>query len=331
VLEDSMASIRKRGPYQWEVRIRKRGYPVQSKTFESKVDANAWAATVESEMARGVFRSHQVAERTPLQELLDRYGREISPSKKGAVQEKSKINIISNFPISQFVVANIGGKELAEYRDARLNQVSNKTVRDELVLLGHLFKVAMQDWGMVLPHGNPIDSVRKPKIGNNQRDRRLNPEEETKLLKGCREYGGELWTIVVLAIETGMRRGEIVSLMWEDIKFPIVHLHETKNGDNRDVPLSSLAIHILEKLPRNINGRVFNMKGDSVTQAFGRICSRQGIENLRFHDLRHEATSRFFEKGLNPMQVSAITGHKTLQMLKRYTHLKAEDLAKALG
>ena len=326
-----MASIRKRGPYQWEVRIRKKGYPVQSNTFETKVDAEAWAATIESEMVRGVFRSTAEAERTTLEELLVRYEKEVTPLKKGSMQEVSKLNVIKRFKISKFAVAKIGGKELAEFRDSRLEKVSAKTVRNDLVLIGHVFKVAMQDWGMVLPHGNPIDAVRKPKIGNNKRDRRLEGNEQELLLEGCRAYGGEIESIVLLALETGMRRGEIASLTWSNINKDFIHLPDTKNDESRDVPLSIRAKKILNDLPRHIDGQVFTMRPDSITRAFDRICKRLDIEGLRFHDLRHEATSRFFELGLNPMQVSAITGHKTIQMLSRYTHLRAEDLAKMLG
>jgi len=288
---------------------------------------------MESKMARGVFRSYHEAERTTLETLLQRYAHEITPAKKGALQERSKIKMICRYPLAQYSVANIGGRELAEYRDTRLQEVGTKTVRDDLVLLGHLFKVAMQDWGIVLPRGNPIDSVRKPKIGNNSRDRRLNTDEESRLFSACKEYSEPLPGIVIIALETGMRRGEIASLLWRhaDLGRRVIHIPETKNGEPRDVPLSSHAAGVLRTLPRNINGRVFDMRADSITQAFSRACKRAGIEGLCFHDLRHEATSRLFEKGLNPMQVAAITGHKTLQMLSRYTHLRAEDLAKMLG
>jgi integrase len=325
-----MASIRKRGPYQWEVRIRKKGYPVQSNTFETKMDAEAWASTIESEMVRGIFRSTAEAERTTLEELLVRYEKEVSPLKKGYIQELSKIQVIKRADISKYSVAKIGGKELAEFRDARLEKVSPKTVRDDLVLLGHVFKVAMQDWGMVFPHGNPIDAVRKPKIGNNKRDRRLTGDEQNLLFEACASYGGELLPIVILAIETGMRRGEIAGLRWEFVKGRVISIPETKNGESRNVPLSTVALHTLSRLPRRIDGKIFGMRADSITKAFSRACKKAEITDLRFHDLRHEATSRFFELGLNSMQVSAITGHKTLQMLQRYTHLKAEDLAQML-
>jgi len=129
-----------------------------------------------------------------------------------------------------------------------------------------------------------------------------------------------------------MRRSEIAGMTWEmvDLKKRTVTLLVTKNGEKRIVPLSSEAVRILSELPRRIDGKVWELKSESITQAFRKILKKNEISDLNFHDLRHEATSRFFEKGLNPMEVSAITGHKTLQMLKRYTHLKAEDLAEKL-
>lgn len=122
-------------------------------------------------------------------------------------------------------------------------------------------------------------------------------------------------------------------LQWSDIdlKKHTAHLPKTKNGDARTVPLSSRAIQVLQELPRLLDGRAFGTTYEGIHQGFVRAWKRAGIEDLRFHDLRHEATSRFFEKGLREMQVAAIIGHKTLQMLKRYNHLKAEDLAKLLG
>ena len=110
------------------------------------------------------------------------------------------------------------------------------------------------------------------------------------------------------------------------------HIPHTKTGVPRTVPLSTKAVETLSAIPRRIEGRVWQLNAShNVTQAFNRVCKRAGLEDLRFHDLRHEATSRLFEKGLNPMQAASITGHKTLAMLKRYTHLKAEDLAVMLG
>jgi integrase len=153
----------------------------------------------------------------------------------------------------------------------------------------------------------------------------------------CEQSGAPLLRhIVVFAIETGMRLGELLALRWDDIDLngKVATLHDTKNGESRRVPLSQRAGVALASIPRHISDtRVFWRwsRRDSFENAWRRAAGKAGLGNLRFHDLRHEATSRFFERGLNMMEVSAITGHKTLQMLKRYTHLRAEDLAARLA
>ncbi len=165
---------------------------------------------------------------------------------------------------------------------------------------------------------------------NDKKDRRLVGDEEKRLLTAAGVYGdaGEIAFIITWAIETAMRRGKITGMRWEhlDRKDRVLLIPETKNGTPRQVPLSTVALSILDALPRRIDGRVFAIHAASISRAFAETCKAAGIEGLTFHDLRHEATSRLFEKGLNPMEVAAITGHKTLQMLKRYTHLKAKDL-----
>lgn len=198
----------------------------------------------------------------------------------------------------------------------------------ELNYLYQLFDTAVKDWGIPLA-SNPAQLIRRPSIARG-RSRRLNDGELANLLHALRDTN-EMETIVLLAIETGMRRSELLSMKWENIDYQnqYVHLPDTKNGDARSVPLSKKALQLLNLQPKTVD-TVFSTKPDSVSQAFQRACQRVGILDLRFHDLRHEATSRFFEKGLNTMEVSTITGHKTLTMLKRYTHLKAADLAKKL-
>lgn len=342
-----MASIYKRGPYQWQALIRRKGFETQARVFNTKAEAEAWAAIIESEMGRGVFVSQKEAENTTLSKALDRYEREVTVKKKGH-QEKNLIKRWKAHPLAKRFLATIQGKDIAEYRDVRLNEVSPNTVRLDLALLSHLFTIAVKEWGM---SGlvNPVMQTRKPKLPQG-RDRRLLPGEEEKILSACEDYGGDLPHLVLFALETGMRRGELASMTWDNVnlKKRTVILPETKNGEKRIVPLSTEAIRILSSLSRRINGEVWGMEPDSITQAFIRAvsraraahekeCAEKGtkpapsfLTELNFHDLRHEATSRFFEKGFNPMEVSAITGHKTLQMLKRYTHLKAEDLAKRM-
>ena len=164
------------------------------------------------------------------------------------------------------------------------------------------------------------------------RDRRLLSGELQKLMEALEETH-EIKIVVQLALETGMRRAELLSIEWRniDLENRFLILPDTKNGESRAVPLSTKALNLIQAVARTSTGSVFVSKPNSVTQGFVRACKRAGLEDLRFHDLRHEATSRFFELGLNTMEVSAITGHKTLSMLKRYTHLKAKDLALKLG
>ncbi len=161
---------------------------------------------------------------------------------------------------------------------------------------------------------NPAELAHKPHLPQG-RDRRLIGDEKARLLVAAEAYGGE-----------------IAAMRWEhvDRKARVLLIPGTKNGTPRRVPLSKVAQAVLDRLPRRPDGRVWGMRPDSMPQAFERVCKTAGVENMTFHDLRHEAISRLFEKGLNAIQAAAITGHKTQQMLKRYTHLRAEDLAPLL-
>ena len=345
-----MATIRERGPYQWQAQILRKGQSPQYKTFNNKADAEKWARQVEAEMDRGGFISRKEAENTTLSEALDRYENEVGVKKKGYWQEKYKIDFWRKSLFGKRYLVALRPADLASWRDQYLKEHSPSTVNRLLIVLSHVFTIAVKEWGMggLL---NPVQQIRRPQNAK-ARDRRFLPGEEKAVLNSCLAYGGNLHPIVRLAIETGMRRSELAGMSWNlvDLKKRTVTLPETKNGEKRIVPLSSEAVRILERIPRRIDGLVweFESRGMGITQAFRRAVARARaayekeseekgtnpdpafLVDLTFHDLRHEATSRFFEKGLNPMQVSAITGHKTLQMLKRYTHLKAEDLAELL-
>ncbi|MHB8354860.1 MAG: site-specific integrase [Burkholderiales bacterium] len=333
-----MASLRARpgpsGRRVWQVRIKKRGYPEMARTFDLKIEAHVWAKQIESEMNRGVFMSRAEAESTSLAELLDRYQREITTQKRGAAMERSHLRMIGQDPVAHGFISGITGKELTAYKNRRLKVVSASTVNRELNILSHVFTVAAQEWHIHLPWGNPVRLLSRPRV-DDKRDRRLVGDEEKRLLTSAEAYGaaGEIGLIITWAIETAMRRGEIAAMRWEhlDRKARVLLIPETKTGTPRRVPLSTAALAVLDGLPRRLDGRVFGVHTGSISRAFAEVCKAAGVDGLTFHDLRHEATSRLFEKGLNPMQVAAITGHKTLQMLKRYTHLRAEDLVGMLG
>jgi len=325
-----MASINKRGEGQWQAKVRKKGYKTISKTLPTKAKAEQWSHMVESEMDRGIFMSTTEAETMLLSELLDQYEKEVAPTKKSENEIKYKLKLLKQ-SLGHLTLAAITLGVIKEFRDYRLETVKNDTSRKELLLLSSVLKIAQKEWDIYLPRGNPVDSIAMPTKGK-ARDRRLEPGEEEKLLKYAEEYDGHIKVIIQLAIETGARRSEIGELRWENIKLSnrTATFLDTKNGDDRIIPLSTKAIEILKSFPRQITDDVFSIRSDSITQAFGRVCKLAEIEGLRFHDLRHEATSHFFEMGLSIMEVSSITGHKDLTMLKRYTHLKAEDLARKL-
>ena len=329
--------VQRKGPggrKVWQALVRKTGYPQQTRTFDSKAEAQTWAGGVENEMGHGVFVSRAEAESTTLGEALGRYRREVTPAKKGASIERFRLDRWDTHRYAQRSMASLRCKDVADYIEERRQEgAAPATIHKEINLLSHLFNTARTAWGME-SLTNPVDLVKgqRPKVPQG-RDRRLVDDEHPRLLTAALTYGGEIGPLITWAIETAMRRGEIAAMRWEhlDRKSKVLLIPETKNGAPRRVPLSTAALGVLDGLPRRIDGRVWGMRPDSISQAFERVCKAAGIEGLTFHDLRHEATSRLFEKGLNPMEVAAITGHKTLQMLKRYTHLRAEDLVGRLG
>jgi integrase len=332
----------------YQVKIRKTGFPPVSKQFDKKADAERFAIDTLKAMIDGTWVDRREVDATMLSEALDRYEREVTPSKKGASREKSVMARLRRHKISKKAVSRVRSSDVAGYRDGRLAEgLAGNTVRLELALLSHLFTIGIKEWDW--PLTNPVRSIRMPKVANG-RDRRLDPRpnedgktEENRLITACRaSKSRHLRPIVQLAIETGMRQGEILSLQWENIDLDkrVAHLADTKNGEPRDVPLSPAALRVLRDLlpgggeARPLHkptGLLFPIGQMSVVHSFSRACSVAGIAGLRFHDLRHEATSRLFERGFGIQQVAAITGHKTLQMLKRYTHLRATDLAEQLA
>ena len=324
-----MATIRKRGD-SYHVQIRKKGYPTVTKSFLLLADAQKWARSVERDIDKGVFQDTATAENSTLGDILDSYAKKILPSKKSRKTVLSQIRVIKPL-LGNYSLSKLSPALLSQFRDQRLESADAQTVRKDLSLLHRVVVTAVKDWGISLPLGNPVALVRLPSQPNG-RDRRLETGEEEKLLKALKDTP-TVRTIVELALETAMRRGEIAAVRWEhvNLKARTLLIPDTKTGTPRTVPLSTKAIALLSNLPRNIKGVVFDVAPDSITQAFDRACTRAELEGLRFHDLRHEATSRLFEKGLNPMEVATITGHKDLRMLRRYTHLRAEDLARKLG
>ena len=342
-----MATIVKTPAGTWKAVIRKTGWPTQAKTFRVKRDAVDWARRIEDEIVRGVFIQRSTSERTSLSHALNRYLNEVSITKKPSTQRNEKIKAVNlNEKIGKYALAMITPEVVATYRDGRLEEGrSNNTVRLELALLSHLFTIAIKEWGMGLTY-NPVANIRKPTPGKG-RERRLVGDEEERLLNACDEHENPMlgW-MVRLALYTAMRLGEIRNLTRSQVnlKRNVITLFDTKNNETRSIPLSQKAKKVLQevltKTARPIDsdlifyghrGRDGKLRPYVINKLWIQALDRAGITNLRFHDLRHEATSRFVEAGLSDQQVASITGHKSMQMLKRYTHLRSEDLVNRIS
>jgi integrase len=329
-----MATIRKLRS-KWQAQVRRRGVAPRAKSFDKRADAERWARELEAEADRsGWVADTRLAEKTTLRELLTRYCSEVTPGKRGAVSEKSRINSIMRNAMSHRTLAKLTSADVATYRDDRLKCVAPATVVRELNTVSHAIEIATREWGLWIPR-NPVKLVRRPQVPRG-RSRRLKAGEEARLFTACDRGRTPLMKpLIILAIETAMRRGELLDLRWQhvDLARCVAHLPLTKNGDSRDVPLSRRAVTTLQVLKdsgtRDPN-LVFPVTANSVRLAFEHLRVRAEMSDFHFHDLRHEGVSRLFEKGLNIAEVSAISGHKELRMLMRYTHLRAEDLVSRL-
>lgn len=360
-----MAQITKRGDLQWRARVRIKGFPEQSRTFTYREDAEKWARALERELETSGFVDRREAERTTLRQVLERYKLEVTPAKKSAAIEEVKIDVILKDPtLPGLKMAAVTSKEIAAWRDRRLKEVTGGTVNREIDVLSTVFNHAKREWGINVE--NPIPYVRRPEKAK-ARDRRLSADEERYLFaaleEGERRPDGTLGTgarnpwfgpLVKLAIETAMRRGELLALRWEhvDLTLQTAHLPDTKNGDPRTVPLSTAAVALLKALQdKREEGaeRVFPITAAALQKGFWRAterakalyaddCAAAGkkpakdfLVDVHFHDTRHEAASRLADKLSNVLELSAVTGHRDLRMLKRYYHPRAEEIAKKLG
>lgn len=326
--------------------VRMRGWPTTSKTFRLKRDAVDWARRTEDEIVRGVYISRSGSERITLQEALQRYLAEVTPTKKPTTQrsENTTAQHLINY-LGKYSMAALSSELVASYRDNRLAAgKSNNTVRIELAMLSNLFTVAIQEWGLGLTH-NPVATIRKPSPGQG-RDRRLTDDEEMRLLGAVEAHSNPMLAWVFkAAIETGMRQSEILGLRLNqvDLQSRVVRLTDTKNSSARTVPLNAAATETFKNAlenplrPKGTDLIFFGEPGKDGKRRpyqFAKIWSEIkhaiGISDLHFHDLRHEAVSRLVENGLSDQEVASISGHKSMQMLRRYTHLRAEDLVSKL-
>ncbi len=327
-----MATLRNRSG-KWQARVVRKGHIPVAKTFQSKQDAERWARQVESDMDKGNFSSPVLAERTTFKEVVERYIKEVTPTMRSLIEDTFRLKKLSKHPLCKLSMAALTPTRIAEYRDERLKTVTSGTVIRELSYLSSIINHSRREWGMNII--NPVQLVKKP-ASPPGRCRVLNDAELVRLLESVKPTGRRsVWMlpIVEFTLATAMRRGELLRLRWPDIDFEkqTAHLSITKNGDSRTVPLSKTAIQILHSLPRSIDGRVFPVNAPALAAAFIKAAKRADITDFHFHDLRHMAITRLAEKLPNLIELSAVSGHKSLAMLKRYYHPNIEQLAQKLG
>lgn len=360
-----MATIREKGPYQWAVQIRRKGWPNQSATFRTKKDAQAWARKIEGEMDRGQFVDQSAAKGTTLGDLICHYLKDVTDHRPGEASRTAERSRLERFlreekDLCAYAVSNLTPEHFEAYRDRRLAQpvsrgrkpprnpkaVSPGTVKRELTLLKRVIDYRKRRLGLLV---NPVNTedVRRPAV-HDERDVRLSPEQIAGLFKACDQARSNwLRPLVELGFETGARRGSLLRLTWSDIDLEghTAVLRGVKNSRNPDVVLdhpiglSPRAIELLKAWRAVADAeesggeseRVFPITPNALRLAFNRAREKAGVPHFRFHDTRHERTSSLFEAGWSMIQVMAQTGHKDPKSVKRYANLTTSHLADELA
>lgn len=355
-----MATIRKTIHGTWHVQIRRKGYPPQSSTFDKKSEAEAWARDVEGDMDKGEFKDRRNAQNTTLFEVLKRYLERDVPKLKSADSAEFRIEAFKAHKIAKYSMTALTPTVIQTWIEERIKDgVSGSTVNRELSVLRSAIKKGILSYELNID--NPVHAVHRPKEAP-PRERRLFDGEEGRIVAALEvidrgekgQFAGpqNTWMkpVVIFAIETAMRRGEILSLTWPhvNLKKRTAHLVDTKNGTSRTIPLTQRAVKLLEELPRSIDGKVFPITENALKLSFRRSIERarrryedeckteevapdpRYLIDLHFHDLRHEGASRL-AKIFMPHELAKICGWKDLKMVMRYYQAKTEDLLEKLS
>jgi integrase len=328
-----MASIRNRNG-KWQARITRKGQLPIAKSFLSKQDAERWARQVETEIDKGSYTNLVLADKSLFKDVIERYIQEVTLTTRSMREDTFRLRALARHAIGKLKMTALTPIKVAEYRDKRLQVVSAGTVIRELSYFSSIINHARREWGMNMV--NPIPLVKKPPSPQG-RSRILSTDELSRLFEALkpRVKNSNIWLLPLtkFALETAMRRGELLGLRWEhiDILKRTAYIPLTKNGSSRTVPLSHAAIEILTTIPCNLKGQVFPLNQTTLSAAINRARIKAKLEDFHFHDLRHMAITRLAEKLPNLIELSAVSGHKSLAMLKRYYHPNAELLAQKLA
>lgn len=328
-----MATFRNRHG-KWQARVQRKGQQPVSKSFQTKEDAQRWARQIEAAIDKGSYTSVTLAEKTLFKDVIERYIQEVTLQTRSMREDTYRLRALARRPIANLCMAALTPIKVAEYRDERLKLVSSGAVIRELSYFSSIINHARREWGINMI--NPLPLVKKP-ASPQGRNRILTEEELGRLYAALtpRVKNANHWILPLtkFALESAMRRGEILGLRWEhiDLQKRTAFIPLTKNGESRLVPLSMAAIEILKALPINLHGVIFPVTGCALSAAIDRARAKAQLKDFHFHDLRHMAITRLAEKLPNLIELSAVSGHKSLAMLKRYYHPNPELLAQKLG
>ena len=325
-----MASLRRRNN-RWEVRVRRSGHPTQTKTFTLKSDAQQWARKAEIALDKGEFLDNPKTIFITLEDAVQRYLDEVATHHKGVDSERYRLGTIVKRLGRRKHITAITSQDIASYKVERTKEVKSASVRRELNILASLFQRAKNEWG-ITNLNNPITAVKRPP-DSVARDRRLTPKEkEQLLLESLKIRNQQVHLAISIALNTGMRQGEILKLKWSDIDFDRnqILIRNTKNGLNRVIIISNQLRSSLLNVPRT-HEELFTITASGLQRAFRKTTLRLHMHNLRFHDLRHEAISSLFEMGLSVPEVQLMSGHRTLEQLMRYSHPSLERIRELLN
>lgn len=323
----------------FQLRVRRKGVPEQHITFDTFEAAEQARLHIEAQLSVSVVRDYSIATKTTLRDLLERYLEQVVPSHKGASIARTRIRrLLREEAFVDKKLAALTTEDLQDFITDRLTEVAPATVDRELDMISQTLRYADDVWKIASVE-SPFKGLRRPKYFN-ERDRRLAPSEEKALLEAARaDENPYVEPDIVLALETAMRRSELLSLTVADINFELRYafLRDTKNGRSRKVPLSTRAIQVvrallaLQNLTKDDDSGIplFPLTPNALKKAFfERVIPKSKVVDFHFHDLRHEAISRLAESGrFGLLELQSISGHRDIRMLQRYAHLCAGNLA----
>ncbi|MCH9003836.1 MAG: site-specific integrase [Proteobacteria bacterium] len=323
----------KRGT-RWQATIRKGGQKPQTQSFRTKGEAKAWATAIEAAINQGQLMPSKEAKRRTVRDLLERYKETELPKKKDQINTRRHVDFWIN-EIGDMRLLHLRPSVIVEIRDKLAKDKAPATIKRYLAALSRACTLAEREWEWM--DSNPVRRVSRPSEPAG-RARYLSDDERKRLLDAVKESAHpHLYAIVLIALTSGARRGEILKLRWKDVDLSSKRavLHDTKNKERRTLTLVPQVVDELKKLQkvRRIDDDLIFVDTDTGKHRYfyfekdWRLArDKAELEDFRFHDLRHSCASYLAMNGATTAELAAVLGHKTLAMVKRYSHLSDEHV-----